>query len=313
MSIIIGLAGRKFSGKSELSNVCVNMGFELLPMALPLKELVSNIVGFNINQSQDSKTKIVNLLLNENQKQYISNITNIDLSIVKEKTDKHKFYDIRDMLQFIGTDIIRSYNADWHVNEILKRIKPNHNYVIDDIRFNNEIEMVKKKNGEILFVTRPNINFISNHESETSIKWQQFNYNVIINNKTLSLLKSRFKYYIDYIFFDNNISKPILECTSYSALRNKLCTLLDNNLTPSDISAKYNINVSHIQFLINNLLIPYPYMFYNSKHNFETDFKYGNNKTLKIINNNLTIKENGKRIIIETNPLAIENAKLFIN
>jgi hypothetical protein len=58
------------------------------------------------------------------------------------------------MLQFIGTDYIRKYNKDWHVNKIREMIDENTNYVIDDVRFPNEKKLIEDLGGDCWFVTR---------------------------------------------------------------------------------------------------------------------------------------------------------------
>ena len=95
---------------------------------------------------------------------------------------KVKFKTVRQLLQFIGTDLIRKYNTNWHVNRIRKMIDKNKNYVFDDVRFKNELNLVKELGGECWFIIRPIINNVSNHESETSLTWRDFGNKIIINN-----------------------------------------------------------------------------------------------------------------------------------
>ena len=55
--------------------------------------------------------------------------------------------------------------------------------VIDDVRFPNEREAILRLSGEVFFIVRPNSLSISNHTSETALKWQDFSYDkVIITN-----------------------------------------------------------------------------------------------------------------------------------
>jgi hypothetical protein len=101
------------------------------------------------------------------------------------------------MLQFIGTDLIRKYNTDWHVNRIREMIDRNKNYVIDDVRFKNEKALVEELGGDCWFVIRTTLENISNHESETSITWNDCWNKIIINDSTLSNLLFKWETFID--------------------------------------------------------------------------------------------------------------------
>ena len=46
--MIIAFSGRIGSGKSELAKICQNKGFEKLYFALPLKQLVANLIHVGI-------------------------------------------------------------------------------------------------------------------------------------------------------------------------------------------------------------------------------------------------------------------------
>lgn len=314
MGKIISLAGRKYSGKSELANICVKMGFKLLPMAKPLKSLVSNIVGFDVNQSQESKERIINIFLNEEQQNYLSKETNIDISLIKECASNHLIKDVREALQFIGTDIIRKYNPNWHVNKIKEMIEPNSNYVCDDMRFPNEMKMFQELGAECWFVVRPEINNISNHISETSLKWQDFGNKIIINDSPLIIFKKRFKEYLEHVIFNNELSIPIMNCNSYSEIRDKICRNKKYVLKPFSICEDEKITDSMIRMLRSFLLIPMDYFEYEDEENkYEKDFPFKDDDTLKIDNNNhLTIKIKNKRQVVAINSLVIENIKIFL-
>jgi hypothetical protein len=127
----------------------------------------------------------------------ISEETEIPLDIVMEKCNGVVMKDVRHMLQFIGTDLIRKYNTDWHVNRIREMIDINKDYVIDDVRFPNEKAMVEELGGDCWFVIRTTIENVSNHESETSITWNDCWNKVIINDSTLSNLLFKWETFID--------------------------------------------------------------------------------------------------------------------
>ena len=101
------------------------------------------------------------------------------------------------MLQFIGTDLIRKYNTDWHVNRIRAMIDVNKNYVIDDVRYQNEKALIEELGGDCWFIIRTTLENISNHESETSITWNDCWNKIIINDSTLPSLLFKWETFID--------------------------------------------------------------------------------------------------------------------
>ena len=58
-------------------------------------------------------------------------------------------------LQFLGTELFRQkLNDDFWVHALEQRMNPNKNYVIADVRFPNEIEMILRSGGKIWLVER---------------------------------------------------------------------------------------------------------------------------------------------------------------
>lgn len=170
---LIGFAGRKRSGKGVLSNYLVSLGYEKLSFATPLKTLCCEILDLpgidELNKEKD-------------------NGTHIDFSIEKALDILERYFKltremekglegintVRALLQYVGTDIIRTIYPQWHVEMLKKMINPEKKIVIDDVRFPNEKEMIKEMGGEVYFVMRPGMREISNHPSETSLGWTDF-------------------------------------------------------------------------------------------------------------------------------------------
>ena len=142
---IIGITGRKFSGKDTLGNYFVeNYGFEKIAYADALKEAVRAIFDFNDEQLYGNK---------------------------KEELDD--FWEItpRQTLQFVGTDLFRN-----HIHELAPNIKkdiwirvvkrkianklkknPNAKFIITDVRFPDELEAIKDLGGITIKIQRNNI------------------------------------------------------------------------------------------------------------------------------------------------------------
>lgn len=197
--MIIGFAGRCRAGKSELAKVCETKGYKKLYFALPLKQLCADILDMSIdglNQAKNDNIPI-QLTIDDDICTILSEETEIPLDTTKELCNGKYIHTVREMLQFIGTDYIRKYNMDWHVNKIKQMIEENTNYVIDDVRFPNEKKMIEDLGGDVWFVSRTTLDNISNHESETSIIWKQCWNKVIINDSTLYEMLFKWDIFVD--------------------------------------------------------------------------------------------------------------------
>ena len=148
-----------------------------------------------VTKAKVEKTEI-GITIGKDMCELISNETDIPLDTVMEICNGVKIRDVRHMLQFIGTDLIRKYNIDWHVNKIRAMIDKDKNYVIDDVRFPNEKKMIEELEGECWFIVRPTLDNISNHESETSITWNDCWNRIIINDSTLPILLFKWETFI---------------------------------------------------------------------------------------------------------------------
>lgn len=185
--MIIGFAGRMRSGKTELAKVCEKHGFEKLYFALPLKQLCADLLEISIDELNRLKAEkeAIGITFDDDFCRIISDETDIPLETVHKYCDGVVIKDVRHMLQFIGTDLIRNCNTNWHVNRIREMINPSKNYVFDDVRFPNELNLIRELGGDCWFVIRPRIDNISNHESETALTWRDFDNKLIINDSNL--------------------------------------------------------------------------------------------------------------------------------
>ena len=196
MGRIIGFGGRIASGKSVLASICQEHGYKKLYFALPLKQLVANLIHVKLEDINGLKSVEKNYKFNKIDYLFLSRETGIPFETVEKEMSGVQFKTVRQLLQFIGTDLIRKYKTNWHVNkirEIIKQGGENINYVIDDIRFKNELNLVRELGGICWFIIRPRIDNVSNHESETSLTWRDFGNKIIINDSSLELFKFRWE------------------------------------------------------------------------------------------------------------------------
>lgn len=207
MGKIIAFAGRCRSGKSELASICEKKGFEKIYFALPLKRLCADILHMSIDELNKAKNEgtNINLHFNYDVSTILSMETGIPLKQVIETCYDKRIDNVREMLQFIGTDLIRKYNTNWHVERIREMIDKDKNYVIDDVRFPNELNLVRELGGDCWFIIRPIINNVSNHESETSLTLKDFGDKIIINDGGLNVFK--FKWETFFSEYDKSLEK----------------------------------------------------------------------------------------------------------
>lgn len=218
---IIGLAGRARGGKTTLANhLKEKYGAVVIPMALALKNMCADIMSVTIDELNERKankepfSEAEQMKIRDGIIEKCSDITNdfahFDEIITGKLTDHGDIVDVRDLLQFVGTEIIRAYNPEWHVQQTIAAINalPEDSLVvIDDIRFPNEKEMVEKTLGGVcFFIIRPDMySQISNHASETNLTYMDFidiqgeesNARVIFNdNWECELLGKKPMYYL---------------------------------------------------------------------------------------------------------------------
>jgi dephospho-CoA kinase len=169
MAQIIGITGKKNSGKDTIGNYLVEKyGYKRLAFADPLKEACRSIFSFTDAQLYHDK---------------------------KEEIDEYWNESPRKIFQIIGTDLLRNkFMKNIWIAALKKKImdefkkNPNQKIVITDIRFENENNLIKELNGIIIRVNRytSNIN-VDLHESEQMIDNLVVDYE-INNNSTKEIL-----------------------------------------------------------------------------------------------------------------------------
>lgn len=303
MKKIIAFAGRKRSGKGILSNVIKENTNKtvIITIASYLKSLCCDLLGIDyetLNLKKDNGD-ILNVKPDQRWYNLINKKTNITSQLIKKEIQDRNFKDVRELLQVIGTDLIRKYQPQWHINCMIDDINSysdDYTIVIDDVRFPNEREAIEKLGGRVFFIIRPNWFDVSNHISEISLKWNQFNDdNIIINDIPKEYLLEYFR--ISYIMdFKKNKDIPIY-------LSNNLHFKLECNVnfpnTNSSLLKEILIqNSNDIRFQKNGII-----RYFASNRQKANDF---NNS---VLNNNC---QNWKRDFIIYNPLINENLKSFM-
>ena len=291
MGKIISFSGRISSGKSELAKICMNKGYEKLYFALPLKKLVADLIDVDISDINVLKNVERHYEFNDKKYAFLSEQTDIPNNIIKEKMSSVNFKTVRQLLQFIGTDLIRRYNINWHVNKIRDMIDSEKDYVFDDVRFPNELKLIRELGGDCWFIVRPDISTVSNHESETTLLWRDFGNMIIINDGTLNMFKFKWE-----TFFDNYDVSMVAR----------------NAFLNSDSAKKWQEIYADIEEMMTSVdlleISPYYLTYKDRAFNCSeiSDIKQNSRKCVEITYNDGTSE-------LVKNPLNIEDLKLCIN
>ena len=187
---IIAFAGRKRSGKGMLAKGMreYSSNIVIVTIADNLKFLCCKLLNRTydeLNQMKDDGT-IFEAKVDDYWVSTIKRELNISDDIIRKEIGEHIFTNVREVLQIIGTDLIRKYSPDWHIDKTIERINSYGDdkiIVVDDVRFPNEKRKIEEIGGDVYFIIRPNYWDVSNHPSEKALKYTDFNDNRIIINE----------------------------------------------------------------------------------------------------------------------------------
>ena len=171
--MLIGFSGKKGSGKSYFANYLVNNKlFIKLSFASPLKEITK--ILFNLSD-EDVKDPIKKELINP------------------------KFNaSPRELMQWLGTDIMReefnkkfNYSGSIWIDSVKDKVKTlldnNKDVVIDDVRFQNEVDMIHSLGGIVINLHNDLYNTLTNSTSTHSSENQKLTFNYeFVNDKSYS-------------------------------------------------------------------------------------------------------------------------------
>ena len=221
---IIGLCGFIDSGKGTVGNILQNeFGFVGESFANPLKDSVSTIFGWprNLLEGDTKESRI----FRETKDEWWSEKLGYDVTP-------------RLILQKMGTEGVRNGigNSVW-LNSLEKRLSPYCQYVITDVRFENEIELIKKLDGYVVEVYRdPQPNWVADyrghldennifrgvkeawfqdyypsiHRSEWDWMGSEMDY-CLINNGTLDDLNKKITEMLEYFYIDMAIKQGMVK------------------------------------------------------------------------------------------------------
>ncbi len=189
-SKIIAFAGRKRSGKGMLAKGMreYSPNVVIIAVADSLKLLCCKLLKITydeLTQMKDDGTTF-EAKVDDYWVSTIKHEVKISDNIIRNEIGGCVFTNVREVLQIIGTDLIRKYSPDWHIDKTIERIKSYGDdkiVVVEDVRFPNEKRRIEEIGGDVYFIIRPNYWDVSNHPSEKALKYTDFNDNRIIINE----------------------------------------------------------------------------------------------------------------------------------
>ena len=178
--MIIGLTGRKGCGKSTVGRIIAEeFDYAIKSFATPIKLMLS-AMGLTKDQLYDPK--------------------------LKELTIPEFGKSPRELCQLLGTEFGRMLVSQniW-VTSLKKHLDADKNYVIDDVRFENEAVMIRAMGGVIVRVIRGIPQPDDEHISEDGLDSELINYE--INNRSCYELdlKAQTKQVLQEIFYYGTI------------------------------------------------------------------------------------------------------------
>ena len=163
---LIGITGYKRSGKDTAGEYFIKQGYIKYAFAGPLKKACKEIFMFTEEQTDGND---------------------------KEKHDDRWNISARKVFQRFGTEIFRERLTEfypemdnikenfwtyrfkiWYQNQL--NINKDVKIVVTDVRFDNEVEIIKELSGIIIKVERLNVKNKDQHKSETSIGKIKYDY-----------------------------------------------------------------------------------------------------------------------------------------
>jgi len=178
--MIIGLTGYAQSGKDSVANILVsNYGYTRVAFADPIRELLYQMNpavkdgGYRVQSTVDA---------------YGWDVA------------KTAFPEVRNMLQNLGVGARKTFGDMFWVQQALRQVSPEGNFVITDVRYPNEAKAIREyDNSQIWRIKRSGVIPVNAHASETAMDSEKVD-QIFVNNGTLEdlqvLISTRMRAYI---------------------------------------------------------------------------------------------------------------------
>lgn len=167
--MIIGLTGYAQSGKDSVANILVeNYGYQRVAFADPIRKLL-----YEMNPTvKDGGYRV----------QGVVDGYGWDVA-------KTAFPEVRTLLQTLGVGARKTFGDMFWVQQALRQVHFEGNFVITDVRYPNEAKAIREyDDSQIWRIKRTGINPVNTHASETAMDGEKVD-QIFLNNGTLDDLK----------------------------------------------------------------------------------------------------------------------------
>jgi hypothetical protein len=167
--MIIGLTGYAQSGKDSIANILVeNYGYQRVAFADPIRKLL-----YEMNPTvKDGGYRLQGV------------VDGYGWEVAKTA-----FPEVRTLLQTLGVGARKTFGDMFWVQQALRQVHFEGNFVITDVRYPNEAKAIRKYDGsQIWRIKRTGINPVNTHASETAMDGEKVD-QIFLNNGTLDDLK----------------------------------------------------------------------------------------------------------------------------
>jgi len=175
--MIIGLTGYAQSGKDTVANILINQyGYIRVAFADRIRDFV-----FDANPIYT----------------YVSNEPRYVRDLVEKVgwDEAKKNPEVRRLLQNIGVAARNIFGEQFWIDQAMRQLDPENNYVITDVRFTNEVEALKQMGEwvdgvefQLWRITRPGVEAINNHISESEMASYEAD-QIFLNNGSIENLE----------------------------------------------------------------------------------------------------------------------------
>lgn len=159
--------------------------FKNVKFADKLKDCVCILLGCTRSQLEDREFK----------ESYLSSEWDEIFVFIEGKKIVHERKQItyRQFMQLLGTEVGRNLHQNIWVNSTFSNYTEDSKWIISDVRFKNEAEAIKEKNGLLIRINRKGYENTGDHASETALdSYTEFDY-VIENDSTIEDLIEKVK------------------------------------------------------------------------------------------------------------------------
>lgn len=204
--MIVGLVGFIGSGKGTAGEILENFGFEQISFASAVKDVTAIMFGWD-RTMLEGKTE-QSRAWRERDDSFWSKRMNRPFSP-------------RLALQLMGTEVGRqTFDENFWISRLEASLNANKNYVITDVRFQNEIEFVHSKNGIVIEIQRglkPNWYTIANQANKGSSKAENFmKTSVEVHESEWRWIGGQIDHIIDNDGTVDELKEKVLKCLTKS-------------------------------------------------------------------------------------------------